>query len=255
MQTKRISIYLILLLSLFSGLEANAQLDGLLKKAKDKAGEIIDKKVDAGSGSKSSDKFIAGDTLIFAEDFSGTKNSAQNGSFKSNGLVAVENVTGNSGKWMALQDKATYKFSKVIIYPKQFTVEFDILATGEQVKDIAPMSFGFATDNSTREYTSNVGAYTELHYYDGNQVNFGNSSPKRYVNTTFDLAGYLNRPLRVALFVDGQRMAVYLDGQKIQDGIFFNPSAAKNFYITAPWMYENGAKVLVSNIKVYGFKK
>ncbi|OMP78205.1 hypothetical protein BW716_15630 [[Flexibacter] sp. ATCC 35208] len=100
-----------------------------------------------------------------------------------------------------------------------------------------------------------INNYTELHYYDGNQVNFGNSSPKRYVNTTFDLAGYLNRPLRIALFVDGQRMAVYLDGKKIQDGIFFNPSAAKNFYITAPWMYENGAKVLVSNIKIYGFGK
>lgn len=250
------SICMIVLLMLFSGIKAQAQLDGLLKEAKVKSGEIIAKKtgskVDMEHHPKATGKFITGDSLIFAEDFSGTKNGAQS---KFKGTVNVETVQGNSGKWMALQDKTTYKFSKAIIYPEQFTVEFDVLATGEKIKDISPMSFGFATDNSAGEYTSNAGAYVEFHYYDGDQVNFGNSSPKKFINTTFDLSTYLNRPLHIALAVDGQRMVVYLDGKKLQDGVFFNPSVAKNFYFTAPWTYENGAKVLISNIKIYGFRK
>ncbi|WP_394678662.1 hypothetical protein [uncultured Sphingobacterium sp.] len=255
MKTYQTPIRLIVFLMLFSGIKAHAQLDGLLKKAKEKGGEIIEKKGGAkktGYHIKDTGNFITGDSLIFSEDFSGTKNGAQS-RFK--GTVNVETVQGNSGKWLSLQNKTTYKFSKAIIYPRQFTVEFDVLTTGEKIKDISPMSFGFATDNSAGEYTSNAGAYVELHYYDGDQVNFGNSSPKKFINTTFDLSAYLNRPLHVALAVDGQRIAVYLDGKKLQDAVFFNPSVAKNFYFTAPWTYENGAKVLISNIKIYGFKK
>ncbi|WP_442591415.1 hypothetical protein ACSBL2_09315 [Pedobacter sp. AW31-3R] len=59
----------------------------------------------------------------------------------------------------------------------------------------------------------------------------------------------------MALAVDGQQMIVYLDRQKLQEGIFFNPSVAKNFYFTTPCTYENGAKVLITNIKIYGFRR
>lgn len=264
MRKRRTLIGLILCLLSWE-IPAQAQLDGLIKKAKDKAGKVLEKQVNTDdtkkSGSiipnsrKSSGNFIAGDSLIFAENFSGVAAGTSGRSFKSNGLVNVETVSGFSGKWMELRDKATYKLSKALIYPRKFTVEFDLLATADKVQDIAPLCFGFATDNSASEYTSGAGAYAELQYYDGNQVNFGNSHPKTFVNTTFDLAVYLNQPLHIALFVDGQQMAVYLDGQKIHEGVMFESSAAKNFYITAPWSYENGARVVVGNFKIYGFRK
>lgn len=263
MITKRTLIWLILLLLSWE-IPAQAQLDVLIKKAKDKAGKVLEKEVNTGDAKKSgtfspgdkqrSGNFIAGDSLIFAEDFSGTPAGTSSRSFKSNGVANVETVSGFGGKWLALRDKATYKLSRALIYPRKFTVEFDLLATGDNVKDIAPLTFGFATDNSAREYTSGAGAYTELQYYDGDEVNFSNSSPQNFVNTTFDLAVYLNRKLHIALFVDGQQMAVYLDGQKLYDGTMFNPSAAKNFYITAPWEYKNGARVVVGNFKIYGFR-
>ncbi|WP_025144371.1 hypothetical protein [Pedobacter jeongneungensis] len=256
MKKHRTSIRLIVLILLISGTEAHAQLGGLLKKAKDKAGEIIENKTgskaDAGDHSKTAGKFIKGDSLIFAENFSGAEKGVQS---KFNGTVHIQSVPANSGKWLALQEKTTYKFAKAIRYPKRFSIEFDVLATGEKIKDISPMSFGFATNNSSGEYTGNAGAYVEFHYYDGDQVNFGNSSPKKYINSTFELAAYLNRRLHVAIVINGQQMTVFLDGRKIQDGIFFNPSATKNFYFTAPWSYNRDAKVLVSNIQIYGFSK
>ncbi|WP_338839735.1 hypothetical protein [Flavobacterium ginsenosidimutans] len=257
-------IKLLIVIILLTGSSASAQLDGLLQKAKDKAGQVIEKETDNKRSTKShknsgrtviaSGDFHKGDTLIFDEDFSKYKAGASAGSFKTNGAAIVAIVAGQKGKWMVLQDKATFKLSKALKYPKRFTVEFDILASGDKITDISPMSFGFAADNSDREYTSNVGSYVELHYYDANQVNIGSSNPQKFVNTTYDLAQDLNQPLHVALTIDGDTMAVYLNNTKLADTVLFSLGAAKNFFITAPWEYKNDAKVLVSNFKISAFR-
>ncbi|WP_029286572.1 hypothetical protein [Pedobacter sp. R20-19] len=248
---------------LLSGNKVHAQLEGLLQKAKDKAEKAIEKKVtnkDSSHKSKNNRTdgefdFISGDSLIFAENFSKYAKGATATSIKTNGAAIVMTAESENGKWMLLRDKAIYKLTKPIRYPKRFTLEFDILASGDQIKDIAPLSFGFTPDNSVQDYTSNAGAYVELHYYDTNQVNVGNSNPKKYVNTTFDLTESLNHPIHVAMHVNGENMTVYLDKTKLVDTELFTPTAAKNFYITAPWEYENGAKVMISNIRIYGFSK
>ncbi|MGO4876780.1 hypothetical protein ACEN2P_09280 [Pedobacter psychrotolerans] len=248
---------------LLSGNKVHAQLENLLQKAKDKAEKALEKKVthkDASRKSKNSGTdmgfdFTPGDSLIFAENFSKYAKGATAASIKTNGAAIVTTVEDERGKWMLLRDKATYKLTKLIRYPKQFTIEFDILASADQANDISPLSFGFTTDNSVQDYTSNAGAYVELQYYDTDQVNVGNSNPKKYVNTTFDLTESLNRPLKVSIHVDEERMIVYLDKTKLVDTELFTPAAAKNFYITAPWDYTNGAKVMVSNIMIKGFSK
>lgn len=266
MQPRKLVLQMLPVILLLYTIPASSQLDDLLQKAKDKAGEVIEKKADkkgtADSRSKSpristntAEDFQWGDSLIFAEDFSKNKPGTSATSFKTNGAAIVATVDGQNGNWMGLQDKATFKLSKALAYPKRFTLEFDILALGDKITDISPLSFGFATDNSVREYTSNAGAYVELHYYDANLVNIGNSNPKKYVNTTYDLAVDLNRPLHVAIMVDGERTVVYLNNVKLADTVLFTPSAAKNFYITAPWEYKDGARVLMSNLKIYGFSK
>lgn len=257
---------LVLLLFVLSGLTTNAQLDGLLQKAKDKATGIVEKaankkepagkrtKGSSASGNTATD-FTPGDSLLFAEDFSKYKTGTSAASFKTNAVASVVVAEGQKGKWMDLKDKAIYKLSKAIIFPKHFTIEFDVLALGDQITDISPLSFGLATDNSVRDYTSNAGAYVQLHYYDANQVNIGSSNPEKFVNTTFDLAAGLNRSLHVALTIDGVKMMVYLNGVKLAETDLFSSSAAKNFYITGPWEYKNGAQVLLSNLRIYGFSK
>ena len=121
--------------------------------------------------------FIPGDTLLFNENFATYEAGASAVSFKTNGAAVVATVDGQKGKWIVLQEKATFKLSKAILYPKRFTVEFDILASGDNVTDILPLCFGFSTDNSAREYVSNAGAYVQPHYYDADQINVGSSSP------------------------------------------------------------------------------
>lgn len=231
-----------------------AQLDGLFKKAKDKITSNSKSKVKTIASDLTSD-FEAGDSLLVAEDFSSYKTGSSAASFKTNGTATVTTVEDQKGKWMVLQDKAIYKLSKQRIYPGHFTVEFDILALGEQVKDIAPLSFGFVADNSAREYNSNAGAYVQLHYYDANQANVGSTTLNKFINASFDLSSALNRPLHVSLEIQGERVTVYLDKTKLADTELFNKQEAKNFYITAPWQYENGSRVLISNLRIATFKK
>ncbi len=262
MKTARIYLGITIML-FFSVIEVHAQLGGLFEKAKEKAQKALEKKIDKSTISTKSKTTInsgnanvtIGDSVIFKEDFSSFKTGETATSFKTNGVANIATIKGQKGKWMEIKDKAIYKFSRQITYPKQFTLSFDIIAIADQVKDISPMSFGFASDNSVRQHESNIGTYVQLHYYDTDQVNIGSHKPEKFVSTTFDLEPWLNRPLHVVLAVDGDRMAVYLHNVKLADTILFSPAAAKNFYISAPWEYANEAKVLVSNFEVSGFKK
>ncbi|OKS89205.1 hypothetical protein [Mucilaginibacter polytrichastri] len=252
-------------------LNANAQLGGLWQKAKDKAaqkaGETIDKSTDKPSDGSSSAPhksnravvnsafdYVSGDSVIYSEDFSKYGVGTSPTSFKTNGAGSVVTVNGEPGKWLALQDNATYKFTRQLFYPKHFTMEFDILASADQISDIYPVCFGFATDNSVRDYTNTTGAYVNLLYYNNNQVNVGNSKTNKYVNGTFDLSTDANRPMHVSIVVDGDRMVVYLDKTKMADTQLFTPTDAKNFYISGPIQYKNGSKILISNLKIAKFK-
>jgi hypothetical protein len=60
--------------------------------------------------------------------------------------------------------------------------------------------------------------------------------------------------MHVSIIIDGERMVVYLDKTKMADTILFLPTDAKNFYISGPNNYKNGAKVLISNLKIARFK-
>jgi len=263
MRTDKKITGVLLTLMLISGIEAHAQLGGLLDKAKEKATKAIEKKIDKNSPSEKSgatinagnSNIVTGDSLLFTEDFSAFQPGASATSFKTNGAANVVTASGQKGKWLDLKDKAIYKFSRQLNYPRRFTLSFDIIAKADQIKDIAPLSFGFASDNSVRQYASNIGTYVQLHYYDANQVNIGSNKPEKFVNTTFDLEPWINRPLHIVLSVDGEQMAVYLNNIELADTVLFSPAAAKNFYITAPWEYANDAGVLVSNFKVSGFSK
>lgn len=258
MQYAKLCTYSVCLLLFSVPLYSQAQLGSLWQKAKEKTENAVDKVITKKSSSRAvetdgSAPFIRGNISIFSEDFSGYTSGATVNSIKSNGLAVVTGLKGYSGKWMPIEDKAIYKLNKAIPFPEHFTLTFDLLATGDQIDDIAPLSFGFAPDNSTKEYNSNSGAYVELQYYDRNMVNTGSKNPEKYANNTFDLEPSLNTVLQVKLEVSGERMMVYLGNKKIADGIFFAPAAGKYFYIAAPWQYRNGAKVFLSNIKIDGF--
>lgn len=248
---------------------AHAQFGGLLQKAKDKAAQkasdAIDKKTSTPQDQTTSKSnkatikegfdFVPGDTVLFAENFANTATGASTRAFKTNGSASVVTIDGQTGKWLALADNATYKFTKQIFYPKHFTLEFDIFTAVDVVKDIYPIYAGFINDNSIKDYNSGSGAYLGLKYYNSDDIDISSSFISKYLNTRFDLTAYANRPMHISMEVDGDRMAIYLDKTKLADTQMFLPTSAKNFYISGPMQYHNGAKALVSNFRIMGFKK
>ncbi|PWK74207.1 hypothetical protein LX99_04008 [Mucilaginibacter oryzae] len=273
MKIKALISGLLTVAGLTAGLKANAQFGSLFQKAKDKAAqkasEAFDKKTSstntsssnagANKGSKiiisSGFDFVPGDTVLFAEDFASVPVGASTKTFKTNGSATIVSVNTESGKWLTLADQATYKLSKQLFYPKHFTVEFDILTAADKISDIYPVNFGFVTDNSVRDYTSSSGAYVALKYYNNDDVSVNSEFVSKYLNSNFDLTTFTNRKMHVSIVVDGERMVVYLDQTKLADTIAFLPTTAKNLYISGPMQYQNGAKAMVSNFVIKGFKK
>jgi hypothetical protein len=116
------------------------------------------------------------------------------------------------------------------------------------------LSFILAAAYSAREYASTVCAHVQLQYYDTGQVNVGSSSPQQFDSATYGLPARGHYPMHIASAVNGETMTVYVDGTKVADTILFSSGVAKNFYITAPWEYKNGASASVSNFRIAGFR-
>ena len=265
MKTDKKITLLLLLVLLLSGIEMHGQRIDIFQNGEDKTTKFKEKKIDksttSGEGKaayrseNSGSSGMTGDSLIFAEDFSAFQTGTTATSFKTNGAANIRMLEGQKGKWLEIGNREIYKFSIPLHYPRRFTLSFDIIAKAEEVKEIAPLSFGFASDNSVHHYDSNIGTYVQLHYYDTDQVYIGSNAPKKFINTTFDLQPWVNRPLHLVLSVNGERMAVYIDDINLADEVLFSPTVAKNFYVSAPWRYAYDSAVLVSNFKVSGFKE
>ena len=265
MKTDKKITELLFLVLLLSGIEMHAQLSDIFQNGEDKTIKFKEKQIDKNTTSEGgkaayrsenrNSTAVAGDSLIFAEDFSAFLPGTTATSFKTNGAATIRMVEGQKGKWLEIGNREIYKFLIPLNYPRRFTLSFDIIARAEEVKEIAPLSFGFANDNSVHHYDSNIGTYVQLHYYDTDQVYIGSITPKKFISTTFDLQPWVNRPLHIVLSVNGERMAVYIDDVNLADDVLFSPTVAKNFYISAPWRYAYDSAVLVSNFKVSVFKE
>jgi len=257
-------------LGIIACLNAHAQFGGLLQKAKDKAAQkasdAIDKKISSPPATTTTTAkgkravinegfdFVPGDTVLLADDFLHIATGASTHTFKTNGSASVVTINGENGKWLALAQRATYKFNRQLFYPKHFTLEFDIFAAADQIRDIYPVVFGFTNDNSVRDFNSGDGAYVSLKYYNDHDVDVNSSFISKYLNTEFDLTAFNNRPMHISMEVDGDRMVVYLDKTKLADTQAFLPGTQKNFYISGPMEYHNGSKAMAGNFRVMGFK-
>ena len=252
-------------------IHANAQFNNVLNKVKQKANDKINsafdtkpKDVQPNAGSKGSSKikinqsfdFVACDSLVFEDNFSSSAIGKMPAGWKTNGSGDVVKSPELPGKWLKLQDFASYKITKPIKYPSKFTIEFDIVAVADKIEDLSPLSFGFAKDNSVRSYMQdayNDGAINNISitYYNKHGIIVGSSDTKyHYANDDIDLESYPNQIMHVSIAVDGENEQVYLDKTKISDAKMFGPSRIKYFYLSAPLQAKNGAKVLFGNYKM-----
>lgn len=81
--------------------------------------------------------FIAGDKVLFYEDFSQDNIGDFPDLWASNGSGEIKTVSIDKGKWFHLNgEDATYCFTKTIIFPSNFIMEFDIIPDNEYTEGI-----------------------------------------------------------------------------------------------------------------------
>lgn len=246
---------------------SHAQFRGLIDHLKAKVSDEVDHQIDADAANDdvetvgghqslaitSGFDFTRGTRPLVQDSFGATPVGSMPKAWQTNGSGEIVTVASISGDWLVLQPFATYKLAKPAALPQRFTVEFDLVAAADEVRDLNSIVFGFAKDNSVREYISdayNGGALNgvTVGYAGGSSVSSSASGYHHAVD--IDLRSASNRVMHVALAVDGDTVRVYLDHDKISDAKLFDANAVKYFYISAPVSTEHGGKVLFGNFRI-----
>jgi hypothetical protein len=252
---------------------AHAQFSGLLGTLADKARDEIERQAEPRSASDQPGNaqsqnarprltlnegfdFVPGTHVVAAVDFAGAAVGAMPPALKTNGSGQVVASPDLSGKWLALQAFATYKLTKPPTLPDRFTVEFDIVAVGDTLRDAGDVTFGFASDNSVQSYIQdayNDGAITavELNFAGDSSVASSATGTSHFFKP--ELEGYINQPMHISISVDGDRERVYIGREKIADARLFDGNRAKYLFLSAPVGYDHGARVLVGNLRIASF--
>lgn len=273
MAVNRAASLTLVLSLLVVGTPVDAQFGGLIDSVKSKAAASIrrqmepDRQVREEDGNSSDDHnslvinqvydFIPGTEPLVHTDFANTPVGSIPATWKTNGSGDVVTVRGLSGRWLRLQEFASYKLVDPPQLPSRFTVQFDIVVAADVTRDVGFIHAGFAKDNSVRTYIQDA-------YNDGaiNVVTFGYSGDGGVASSAtsynhpvaMDMRGFANRVMHVSIAVDGDNERIYVDRRKIADAKLFNGNPAKYFFISAPTSTEHDAKVLFGNFRMDAFR-
>lgn len=263
----------ILFLAALIGFSYTSQAQVLKKiqrKLEDKAEKTVDNVLDkkqpkseTNSGSvntsgaidilTTSEPFLGGTQLIFSDDLRNDAVGSMPRYWQTNSTGSVVEISGAAGKWLNLAPQASYQLDTLLQLPSKFTLEFDLLTRASEAKDLRKIEFGFSKNNSTKKFiygvSKEVSIYQALQYYYGNiSTNAGSHSSR----LPFPLSNYANAVMHVSMSVDGERLQVYIDQQKVLDAAVIDVNAPKHFFVSTE-TYRNNAKAFISNLKIAGF--
>lgn len=195
--------------------------------------------------------FTPGATILFESDFKRDTKGLMPKKWKASTSGSVVSLPDVPGNWLALTARTTYKIDSLFKLPENFTVEFDLVTRSDEAKDIGSMSFGFARDNSIKNYimdayNDNAITNTQLHFHN-RDINSASSDTKVHNTLSFPLANYANGLLHVAIAVEGENMRVYVNRSKVLDTWMLRKDLPKFFYLSAPFSYDNQSKVYFGN--------
>ncbi len=203
--------------------------------------------------------FTAGNVPLVTGTLADTAVGAMPSAWKTNGSAALVTMNGVPGKWLKINPWSTLKLTKPPRLPRHFTVQFDVIAVADKIQDLDALKFGFAHDNSVRNYISdayNDGAINAvaLNYMNRGGGSISSSATGNHSPFEFGLEGYANRPLHVAIDVDGDNMSVYLDHRKVGDSKMFLGHKPRYFFISYGLKNRHGSALVFGNFRIDGFK-
>ncbi|GAB3006014.1 hypothetical protein GCM10027051_01380 [Niabella terrae] len=186
----------------------------------------------ASSGSGGSDRgngalsqgtdFVPGNRLIFSDDFSGVAKGDFPVQWNTNGSGAVVTIEGQEGRWLSVVHNTVIQPVLGQPLPEHATIEFDLFLKAGGQQSTPFIQFGLAPVSDilkenifyANRFFINLNRYAES---DGQTLEYGLKNDVLGNKNDFPLTRYRNRVLHVAIALNGTRIRLYLDQQKIID--------------------------------------
>lgn len=200
--------------------------------------------------------FIAGDKVLFFDDFSQDAIGDFPALWTTDGSGEVRTLSNYPGNWLnATSDDNVYCLMKDLNLPQNFIFEFDVIPTPKNPEeDDTYSSFGFTFFSNKDDFLQpdiipGDKGFTVIVATDGWKAD-GFENGDYTVNLTSDLAPVtINKLNHVILWVQNRRLRIYFDGQKVIDGPTALPANAtlNRFRIS---MWGQSGHPFFSNIKI-----
>lgn len=192
---------------------------------------------------------------LYQDDFDTATIGSLPRHWRTNGSGRVVNVQGFDGKWLALNAGSTFKLARTASLPQRYTVEFDLIAAGNEPGDVGTVYVGFASNNSVKDYLQGGAGNGALNAL---AIQFGNSTPVSALSgatghsatADFPVDDYLNRALHVSISVNSDQEQIWLDGSKVLDSRMFDRNASRYVFFSAPWTVDHHAQVMIGHVRI-----
>lgn len=164
--------------------------------------------------------FIAGDKVLFFEDFSQDKIGDFPDLWASNGSGEVKTVSIDKGKWFHLNgEDASYCFTKSINFPSNFIMEFDIIPDNEYGEGII---FTLYQETEKRElndelYPGERGLHITLMNNGWETKGYSNESDEWLIGQGKKAPVIKEKVNHVIIWVQNRRVRIYSQGEKVVD--------------------------------------
>ncbi|WP_018628128.1 OmpA family protein [Niabella aurantiaca] len=204
---------------------------------------------------KSSD-FVPGTNILFQDDFVWDPVGDFPAKWNTNGSGEVVTINGMEGKWLEVKHNSIIMPEMSNALPENYTIEFDLFLQQRGSLSIPRIDFGLTpVKNILQEdlyykekFFVTVARYNEP---DAKTVEYGLRDIIGNKND-FPLTRYVNKVLHVSMAINGTRIRIYLDGNKLIDlPRALTPAIRANFFVNNVYTVPaSELGLLISNVQI-----
>lgn len=202
--------------------------------------------------------FVPGDDPIFTDDFSKDFIGDFPSKWNTNGSGELVTIEGHPEKWLKiLPGFNTAYIPDVTSVPEEFTLEFDVVATGLDNRTSSQSYLGvMVSDNNTFDKPENWGKieYSFCQFIDRGVVVENNFGGKRVIRNEInaDIRNIINEKHHVSIAVNKQRFRLWINENKYVDVPRLLPESIQmqGIKLTLTGIDTEKEAVFIGNIKI-----
>ncbi len=188
--------------------------------------------------------FVPGENVIFYDDFSQDAVGDFPAKWNSSGSGEIVTINSLPGKWLKIDKLVSFGPEPNIAYPDNFTVEYDFICEENEAQTFGGFTthlLSVANQDNIKDDEGNGGL--GLHFY--NKVYSANNwsaggNPTSFDNQSIDgLEEQFGKKMKVSIWVQKQRVRLYLNERKVYDLPKAIPSGVVINYCKLSAIWEN----------------